>query len=129
MRSPRRTRSTPPLPASSRNPPLSPWPGRRINSKKRRRNSAESRWRASRSSMDVQSNTAHAGDKAMRVRQMFAEIAPRYDLLNHLLSLNIDRRWRRFAVRQLHDRLSLPGARVLDLCCGTADLSIELATQ
>ncbi len=60
-----------------------------------------------------------------RVREMFASIAPRYDLLNHLLSLNIDRRWRRRLARRLR-RLSQPG-RVLDVCTGTGDLAIELS--
>ena len=54
---------------------------------------------------------------------MFAEIAPRYDFLNHFLSLNVDRRWRRRAVRALGLE---PGARVLDICTGTADLALEL---
>jgi len=58
---------------------------------------------------------------------MFGQIAPTYDLLNHLLSLGIDKRWRRFTARKLSDALRQPGARVLDLCCGTCDLSIELA--
>jgi len=57
---------------------------------------------------------------------MFAEIAPRYDLLNHALSLNIDKRWRRLVIRQVADRLRRPGAVALDLCCGTAELSLEL---
>lgn len=65
--------------------------------------------------------------KAEMVRSMFAEIAPRYDLLNHLLSFNVDRRWRRFAVEKLADVLD--GGRALDLCCGTADLSLELASR
>jgi len=60
---------------------------------------------------------------------MFGQIAPTYDLLNHLLSLGIDRRWRRFTARKLSDVLTQPGARVLDLCCGTCDLSIELAKK
>lgn len=63
-----------------------------------------------------------------RVRRMFAAIAPRYDLLNHLLSLNVDRFWRRFTVRQLRPHLSSK-APVLDLCCGTGDLALELAQQ
>jgi demethylmenaquinone methyltransferase / 2-methoxy-6-polyprenyl-1,4-benzoquinol methylase len=57
---------------------------------------------------------------------MFAEIAPRYDLLNHALSLNIDKRWRRLVIKQVADRLQRPGAVALDLCCGTAELSLEL---
>lgn len=64
--------------------------------------------------------------KALRVQEMFAEIAPRYDLLNHLLSFNIDKRWRRLTVKKLADVLSRHDAIALDLCCGTADLSIEL---
>jgi demethylmenaquinone methyltransferase/2-methoxy-6-polyprenyl-1,4-benzoquinol methylase len=65
--------------------------------------------------------------KRRAVREMFAEIAPSYDRLNHLLSANVDKRWRRFAVSQLRDVLARPGARALDLCCGTADLTLELA--
>lgn len=67
-----------------------------------------------------------SGDKAARVRLMFAEIAPRYDFLNHALSLNIDKRWRRLVIKQVVDRLRRPGAVALDLCCGTAELSLEL---
>ena len=55
---------------------------------------------------------------------MFGEIAPRYDFLNRLLSFGIDRSWRRRAVRRA---VSSPGGRVLDLCCGTGDLALELA--
>ncbi|MBL8151007.1 MAG: bifunctional demethylmenaquinone methyltransferase/2-methoxy-6-polyprenyl-1,4-benzoquinol methylase UbiE [Blastocatellia bacterium] len=64
--------------------------------------------------------------KAKEVREMFGRIAPRYDLLNHLLSANIDKRWRRFTVSHLKDVLSRPDSRALDVCCGTADLSLEL---
>jgi len=60
---------------------------------------------------------------------MFGQIASTYDLLNHLLSLGTDKRWRRFTARKLSAVLALPGARVLDLCCGTCDLSIELARR
>jgi demethylmenaquinone methyltransferase/2-methoxy-6-polyprenyl-1,4-benzoquinol methylase len=56
-----------------------------------------------------------------RVRSMFASIARRYDLLNHLLSLNIDRRWRRFTTRVVPPE---PGVPVLDCCTGTADLAL-----
>ena len=69
-------------------------------------------------------------EDARRVREMFARISPRYDLLNHLLSGNIDKRWRRLVVRRLSPQLP-PNAQVLDVACGTADLSIEIfeATQ
>lgn len=64
--------------------------------------------------------------KAAQVREMFGAIAPRYDFLNHVLSLNIDKRWRRFVISKVSDVLNQPGASALDLCCGTADLSLEL---
>src|SRR5215471_11581542 len=64
--------------------------------------------------------------KAARVREMFAEIAPRYDFLNHALSLNIDKRWRRFVIDKVKDHLQGSDALALDLCCGTCDLSLEL---
>ncbi|HEX2238592.1 MAG TPA: class I SAM-dependent methyltransferase, partial [Gammaproteobacteria bacterium] len=60
------------------------------------------------------------------VRAMFSAIAGRYDLLNHLLSANQDRRWRRRAIRLLLPR---KGERILDLCCGTGDLAIECLRQ
>jgi demethylmenaquinone methyltransferase/2-methoxy-6-polyprenyl-1,4-benzoquinol methylase len=75
------------------------------------------------------SNDVAPAGKAMRVRSMFAEIAPRYDLLNHALSLNVDRRWRRLVVDQLGEHLKRPGALALDLCCGTGDLALELGAR
>ena len=66
-----------------------------------------------------------AEDHARRVRDMFARISPRYDLLNHLLSGNIDKRWRRNVVEKLRPLLP-PNAEVLDVACGTGDLSIAL---
>lgn len=65
-------------------------------------------------------------EHARRVREMFAGIAGRYDLLNHLLSGNVDKRWRRLVARELRSSL-VEGARVLDVACGTGDLSITLA--
>jgi demethylmenaquinone methyltransferase/2-methoxy-6-polyprenyl-1,4-benzoquinol methylase len=60
---------------------------------------------------------------------MFSRIAPRYDLLNHLLSLNIDRHWRARTVKQVSDILTKPNARILDLCCGTGDLMLALEAR
>jgi len=60
---------------------------------------------------------------------MFGRIAGRYDLLNHLLSFNLDKRWRARAVARVSSFL-VPGARVLDLCCGTGDaLNLPLASD
>ena len=55
--------------------------------------------------------------------------APTYDLLNHLLSLNVDRWWRARAARRVRDILRRPGARVLDICCGTGDLLLVLERE
>lgn len=66
-------------------------------------------------------------EAAAWVRGMFARVAPRYDLANHLLSFNIDRHWRAHTVRRVRDILAIPGARVLDICCGTGDLVLALA--
>jgi demethylmenaquinone methyltransferase / 2-methoxy-6-polyprenyl-1,4-benzoquinol methylase len=63
------------------------------------------------------------------VRDMFGRIAPRYDLLNHLLSLNIDRYWRARTVAHVAPILAQPGARVLDVACGTGDLTLALQTR
>ena len=63
---------------------------------------------------------------ARAVRNMFAGIASRYDLLNHVLSLNIDKRWRRAVATELAEILDDPEAVVLDAACGTGDLSLEL---
>ena len=65
-------------------------------------------------------NTEHA----RRVREMFEGIASRYDLLNHILSGNVDKRWRRVLAERLSDvGIDQP---VLDVACGTGDLSLEL---
>ena len=67
-------------------------------------------------------------EKSDYVRRTFSEIAPRYDFLNHLLSLNIDRGWRRKAIAALRvDRR--PQGRYLDLCAGTLDVSQMLASS
>ncbi|HMQ03884.1 MAG TPA: bifunctional demethylmenaquinone methyltransferase/2-methoxy-6-polyprenyl-1,4-benzoquinol methylase UbiE [Pyrinomonadaceae bacterium] len=67
---------------------------------------------------------AHANE----VREMFSNIAGRYDLLNHLLSANIDKRWRRRVKAVLEETLNDKDAVVLDVACGTGDLSLELAS-
>lgn len=65
-------------------------------------------------------------EKGDRIRSMFDEIAPRYDFLNRLLSLGIDRHWRRFAVGQL----AIPDSgEVLDIATGTGDVALEIARQ
>jgi demethylmenaquinone methyltransferase/2-methoxy-6-polyprenyl-1,4-benzoquinol methylase len=64
--------------------------------------------------------------KGRAIRQMFDDIAPRYDLLNRLLSFGVDRRWRRVAVRQL---AIPPQGRVLDVATGTGDVALEIARQ
>lgn len=60
------------------------------------------------------------------VRGMFGRVAGRYDFLNHLLSMQFDRLWRRRTVRKLEPWLAKPGSRVMDLCCGTGDLLLAL---
>ncbi|MEA3465262.1 MAG: bifunctional demethylmenaquinone methyltransferase/2-methoxy-6-polyprenyl-1,4-benzoquinol methylase UbiE [Thermodesulfobacteriota bacterium] len=65
-------------------------------------------------------------EKGHNIRNMFNDIAPRYDLLNRLLSLGIDRRWRRFAVGQLQIP---PGGMVLDVATGTGDVALEIASR
>lgn len=64
---------------------------------------------------------------ARTVRAMFGQIAHRYDFLNHLLSFSVDKRWRRRTVRHLLPVLDRKDTRVIDLCCGTGDLMLELA--
>lgn len=65
-------------------------------------------------------------DASKKVRDMFTQIAPRYDLLNHLLSFELDRRWRARTAKCLRPILLRPDALVLDLCCGTGDLALAL---
>jgi len=69
-------------------------------------------------------------DSASRaVREMFTAIAPRYDLLNHVLSANVDKLWWRRTARTFSGTLSRPDAQVLDLCCGTGDMAFALRRQ
>jgi demethylmenaquinone methyltransferase/2-methoxy-6-polyprenyl-1,4-benzoquinol methylase len=60
------------------------------------------------------------------IRDMFGRVAPRYDLLNHLLSFNLDKRWRTRTVNRVESQLKRPDARVLDLCCGTGDVLLAM---
>jgi demethylmenaquinone methyltransferase/2-methoxy-6-polyprenyl-1,4-benzoquinol methylase len=66
---------------------------------------------------------------ARAVREMFTSIAPRYDLLNHVLSFNVDRLWWRRTARVFAHVLSQPESQVLDLCCGTGDMAFALQRQ
>ncbi|HZZ38215.1 MAG TPA: ubiquinone/menaquinone biosynthesis methyltransferase [Acidobacteriaceae bacterium] len=63
---------------------------------------------------------------AQAVRAMFDSIAPRYDLLNHVLSCNVDRLWWWRTARRFRAILEQPEARVLDICCGTGDMTLAL---
>jgi demethylmenaquinone methyltransferase / 2-methoxy-6-polyprenyl-1,4-benzoquinol methylase len=63
------------------------------------------------------------------VREMFTSIAPRYDLLNHVLSFNVDRIWWRRTARTFRHIFIRPDARILDLCCGTGDMAFALQRQ
>ena len=65
-------------------------------------------------------------EAARWVRDMFGRVAHRYDLANHLLSGNMDRWWRAHTVRRVRHAIERPGARVLDICCGTGDLALAL---
>jgi demethylmenaquinone methyltransferase / 2-methoxy-6-polyprenyl-1,4-benzoquinol methylase len=76
-----------------------------------------------------ETRTANEIEHARAVRAMFSGIAGRYDLLNHVLSLNIDKRWRRLVRQKLQTILDDPNALVLDVACGTGDLSIELQSH
>ena len=67
-------------------------------------------------------------EAAQWVREMFGRVARRYDLANHLLSFNLDKRWRTLTARRTRRILERPGARILDICCGTGDLLLALET-
>src|SRR6202035_2654181 len=70
-----------------------------------------------------------ASSAAVAVREMFTSIAPRYDLLNHVLSFKIDRLWGWQTARKFDVILKGPGARILDLCCGTGDMTFALGRR
>ena len=62
-----------------------------------------------------------------KIHYLFSAVAPRYDFLNHFLSLGFDVAWRRVTARALRSVLAQPGSLVVDLCCGTGDLTLALA--
>lgn len=77
-------------------------------------------------------NTKSQPDKSPeKIRRMFDSIAPWYDFLNHFFSLGIDRHWRHLAVKQLLKLLNgtTPPSPILDVCCGTGDLTLEFLKQ
>jgi demethylmenaquinone methyltransferase / 2-methoxy-6-polyprenyl-1,4-benzoquinol methylase len=80
-----------------------------------------------RADFDAISADEREAQHSAAVRAMFSGIARRYDLLNHLLSLNIDKTWRRKVRGTIADVLRRPDARVLDVACGTGDLTLALA--
>lgn len=79
-------------------------------------------------SLTVAANAARGDGKRDYVQQMFSDIAPRYDLLNHVLSMNIDKAWRKQALRVLN-WTARPSGRYLDLCAGTLDVGAMLTRQ
>ena len=79
---------------------------------------------------DSQSERTSSGPDGKAVQQMFAEIAPRYDFLNHFLSASVDRHWRKIAVARASELLkNAVQPLCLDLCSGTGDLALELNRQ
>jgi demethylmenaquinone methyltransferase/2-methoxy-6-polyprenyl-1,4-benzoquinol methylase len=77
---------------------------------------------------EAQSAAAGGDEKRAYVQRIFSQIAPRYDLLNHLLSFNIDKAWRRKAIASLGWE-RVPDGTFVDLCAGTLDVSAELAKR
>jgi demethylmenaquinone methyltransferase / 2-methoxy-6-polyprenyl-1,4-benzoquinol methylase len=73
--------------------------------------------------------SADRASAARAVREMFTSIAPRYDLLNHVLSFNVDRLWWRRTARTFSHILTRSNARILDLCCGTGDMAFALQCE
>src|SRR2546427_9113509 len=69
---------------------------------------------------------ASESDASRKVREMFTQIAPRYDLLNHILSLQMDRMWRARAADGLQPIFERAGAKILDFCFGTGGLALAL---
>jgi len=74
----------------------------------------------------VSQNESAAIEHAKRVREMFGRIAGRYDVLNHLLSGNVDKSWRTKVAKRLKAKLTADASLILDVACGTGDLSLTL---
>ncbi|MDE1155435.1 MAG: bifunctional demethylmenaquinone methyltransferase/2-methoxy-6-polyprenyl-1,4-benzoquinol methylase UbiE [Acidobacteriaceae bacterium] len=74
-------------------------------------------------------NETSPDEVAHNVQAMFNHIAPKYDLLNHLISMGLDRHWWRKTARAFHPVLQNPRAQILDLCCGTGDQTAALAKK
>jgi demethylmenaquinone methyltransferase / 2-methoxy-6-polyprenyl-1,4-benzoquinol methylase len=72
---------------------------------------------------------ADEASASVAVREMFSSIAPRYDLLNHVLSMNVDRLWWNRTARTFSPILTRPDSRALDLCCGTGDMTLALCRR
>ncbi len=68
-------------------------------------------------------------DASRKVREMFSGIAPRYDFLNHFLSLSLDRVWRRRVAKYFDQVLANTNSQAIDVCCGTGDLTLALLRQ
>jgi demethylmenaquinone methyltransferase / 2-methoxy-6-polyprenyl-1,4-benzoquinol methylase len=77
----------------------------------------------------VPEGAVNEADASRKVREMFTQIAPRYDLLNHVLSLQMDRMWRSRTAKILQPILDRADAKILDLCCGTGDLAFALGRR
>lgn len=73
--------------------------------------------------------STNPAEAAAYVRSMFGRVAPRYDFLNHLLSFQLDKGWRNRTIRELWNILNRPGTRIMDVCCGTGDLLLQLEEE
>src|SRR5262249_42035616 len=103
-------------------PALSAWPWSRSDTMADRSKTPGSALSAGAAPLGKQDE--HSAARA--VEQMFDDIAPRYDLLNHILSMNVDRLWWRRVAQTFRHVLQRCDARVLDLCAGTGDMAVAL---
>src|SRR6266436_5753738 len=86
-------------------------------------------WGAPASAGTRPDGAANETETSRKVREMFTQIAPRYDLLNHILSLQMDRMWRVRTAKILRPILERADTKILDLCCGTGDLAFALGRR